>query len=78
MFLLIARLRFIMFCMTDSIILPVEAHQWVKSLFESLDRMHREGADHEQLANYVQRSEPLKQNPFLLSWMKRSATLSTR
>jgi len=41
--------------MTDSIILPVEAHQWVKSLFESLDRMHREGADHEQLANYVQR-----------------------
>lgn len=42
-------------CMTDLIILPAEAHQWVKSLYEALDRMHREGADHEQLANYVQR-----------------------
>lgn len=41
--------------MTDSIILPVEAHQWVKSLLEDLDRMHREGADHEQLDNYVKR-----------------------
>lgn len=53
--LLIVRLRFILLCMTDLIILPAEAHQWVKSLYEALDRMHREGADHEQLAGYAQR-----------------------
>ena len=41
--------------MTDLIILPVEAYQWVKDLYEALDRMHSEGADHEQLASYVQR-----------------------
>lgn len=42
-------------CMTDLIILPAEAHKWVKSLLEDLDRMHREGADHEQLSKYVKR-----------------------
>ena len=41
--------------MTDSIILPAEAHQWVRVLHEDLDRMHREGADREQLSNYVKR-----------------------
>ena len=51
--MLIVRLRFILLCMTDSIVLPAEAHQWVKILLEDLDRMHNEGADHEQLANYV-------------------------
>ena len=44
-----------MFCMTDLIILPAEAHQWVKALYEDLDRMHREGADREQLSSYVKR-----------------------
>lgn len=41
--------------MTDLIILPAAAHQWVKELYEDLDRMHREVVDHEQLANYVKR-----------------------
>lgn len=53
--MLIVRLRFILLCMTDSIILPAEAHQWVKSLLEDLDRMHCEGTIGEQLTNYAKR-----------------------